>query len=315
MKKNFKNASVLAEGEFIIRFAGEGLVTADVVAESLLGWSDLYRRVPSILGEYHPAFRNMRLVPFVESIESGSLKLRALLRLVMASEADAEALEKSLAELKDAAVKTLLENVSKMNDPGKMVVSAVLGAALTAGMLNMSGCLDKQDRNTISNNSGIIINNSAINLNVDPARISKMVDSATRDNARLTKQVLSALKPAGPLSDGTVSIGDAGTNLVVSAEAAKIVARTNPEDLKPRIEVRRIKGTPMNIRAIDLDKKTSGWAAVFPEISTNRIRITVADGISLKAPGTFHGDIDLDMAIDLDGNEKPKSAHLLRINK
>lgn len=313
--KNLVRSPILSEGEFIIRFAGSGRVTADVVAESLLGWDGLYRRIPSILEEYNPAFQYLRVVPFVESIESGSLRFRTLLRLVTSSEQDAEAFEKSLAELKDSAVKTFLENVSRMNDPGKMIVSGVLGAALAAGMINMSGCLDKTDRNVINGNTGIIINNSSVSLKVDPARAYGMVEDATRDHARLTRQAMAALKPAGNLSDGTVVIGDGETDLVVSAEAAKIVARTRPEDLKPRIEIRKFKNTTMNVRAIDLDKKTSGWAAVFPAISSNRIRITVADGVALKTPGTFQGDIELEMAIDIDGREKPKKAHLLRINK
>lgn len=305
---------VFAEGEFTVHFAGNGLLTADIVAECLTGWNGLYRRVPAILGEYHPAFRHLRMVPFIESIDHGSMIARIFARLVTNSEQDAQAMERDIDALADITKQTVLENIARMNIEGKNVIYAVLGGALAIGALNMAGYLGAPERATITNDSGLIINNSAINMNVTPAALTNMVELATRDNARLTRQTLAALRPAGVLSDGVVSIGDAGSNVIVSASAAKIISRINPAELKPRIETRRILNTPINIRAIDLDKKTSGWAVVVPATSPKRIKLTVADQVQLTTAGSFYGDVDLDVAIDLDGNETPKKAHLLRIS-
>lgn len=306
---------IFAEGEFIVKFAGSGLLTAEIVAESLSGWNGLYRRVPGILGEYHPAFKHLRMVPFVESIDHGSMIARILARLVTTNEQDAAAMERDIDALTDLAKQTLLENVARMNIEGKNAIYAILGGAVAIGALNMAGYLARPERATITNESGVVINNSAINLHIAPGELTNMIELATRDNARLTKQTLAALRPAGVLSEGVVNIGDTGTNIVVSAAAARIVAYTNPDDLKPRIETRRLVNTPIDIRAIDLDKKTSGWAVVLPSVSSNRVRLTVSDSIQLTSAGSFTGDVDLDVAVDLDGAEKPRKAHLLRVSQ
>lgn len=314
MKSN-GDTRIFAEGEFVIKFAGDGLLTAELVSESLAGWNGLYGRVPKILGEYHPAFKHLMMVPFIESIDHGSMIARIVARLITKSEDDARAMERDIDALGDIVKQTLLENVSRMNVDGKNVIYAVLGGAVAYGALNLSGYLGKPERDTISNGSGLVINNSAININIDSAKLMEMVEFATKDNTRLTKQTLSALRPAGVLSDGTVYIGGDESNIVVSAETAKIIARTNPDDLKPRIEERRLLNTLIDIRAIDLDKKTSGWAAIVPAISTNRIRLTVADSVKVSTAGSFFGDVTVDVAIDLDGKEQPRKVHLLKISE
>jgi hypothetical protein len=303
-----------AEGEFKIRFAGEGILTADVVAESLWGWHGLYVRIPGILGERFPPFKYLRLVPILDTIDHGSMVARIVARLVAKSDADARAMEESLDAQVDLITSELLENVSRMNTAGKYALAAVLGGVVMHGFMNVSGYLKEPERATINNASGNVMNNSAIYLNVDPGTFTGMIDTATKDNAQLTRQTLSALRPSAALSDGSIQIGDDGTNLVITADAAKIIARTKPSDLMPRIESRRCTNTIVNVRAIDLDKKTSGWAAIVPEVSTNRIRLTVADSVRLTAAGSFRGDVDVDIAIDLDGNETPKKAHLLRLS-
>jgi len=306
---------VFAEGELLIRFPGEGLLPVGVVGESLVAWGALYARVPSVLSVYHPVFRHLRLIPFVEQIESGSLSTRIIARILMKDPQAALQFEQELDALSDLAIRLVLENIAKMNTSGKIVIGSVVGAALIHGIINIGGYLDKDARGIVNSGSGIVLNNCAINLNVTPGKVSEMVDLATKDNVRLTRQTISALRPSAILSDGKVEIGELGTNVVIDSAAASIISRVDPDSLKPRIDVRPLRNVAIDIRAIDLDKKKSGWAVILSKYPGKRIPLTVPESLKLQRVGQFMADVDVDVAIDLNGVEKPKKAHLLKIIK
>jgi hypothetical protein len=57
-----------------------------------------------------------------------------------------------------------------MNDSHKMFVSAALGAMLSSWLINISGCNVKDDRTVINNDRGVIIINSALNLDLPASK-------------------------------------------------------------------------------------------------------------------------------------------------
>lgn len=129
-------------------------------------------------------------------------------------EQSAEAMQNDIAKLKKDALDILQRNVHNMNEPGKKIIYAAIGGVIVYGMMNVSGYLSKEARTSITNASGLVINNSAINLNITPAKLHE-----------------------------------------------------------------------------------------------------IADPVKLTTAGQFFADVDVDIAIDLDGVEKPKKAHLIRITK
>ncbi|MDF7802086.1 hypothetical protein P4C99_21625 [Pontiellaceae bacterium B1224] len=124
MKSN-GDTRIFAEGEFIIKFAGDGLLTAELVAESLAGWNGLYGRVPKVLGEYHPAFKHMMMVPFVESIDHGSMIARIVARLVTKSEDDARAMERDIDALGDSSGHLYVIAANKREGEGRVSQSFI----------------------------------------------------------------------------------------------------------------------------------------------------------------------------------------------
>jgi hypothetical protein len=175
------------------------------------------------------------------------------------------------------------------------------------------GYLGESDRSVLSNNSHSIIAQGSIYFGTQPDELLRMVGAATRDNARLTKQTMAALGPAASLSEDVVQIGDQDASLSMSSAAARLVASINPDDLKPRKEIRQLHDVPISVRALDLDKKTSGWAAVISNVSPNRLRLTLENNVTIQQAGTFVGDVDVEFDVDLDGNATPRHAHLVRL--
>lgn len=201
-----------------------------------------------------------------------------------------------------------------MNPAGKSIVSAIVGGTVVWGALHISGYLDRAERDTISNQSGIVINQSAVQLNITPAAFTQLLDDGIRDNKTLVRQTIQALTPAKALDQGHITIGEDGQAITLDGASARIIARTRADELKPRTETRRHQDEQLIIRALDLDKTTTGWAGVIPSISPNRIRLTLDPSVQITAPGAYTATLDLDVQIDLDGNEKPKVAHILRLN-
>ncbi len=302
---------LLSESEFTVSFAGEGLVRAEALAESLVGWSGIYGRVPSVLAQKYNGFRDYQMLVFVEAIDQGSLIAKIWARLVAKSDEAAEQMERDIDRLANDAVRTLLTNIKRMNDPGKKILTAAVGGVITLGALNMMGYLDDQQQVAINNSTNAIINQGAIYFSTTPAEFMGMVSRATRDNVTLTKQTMAALRPAAALTDGTVQIGDAGNNIIVTGAAAKVVASMSSAQLEPRLETRHLTNAAISIRALDLDRKTSGWAAVIPDLSPRRVRLTLHDSVNISTPGTYIANVDVDVLVDLDGTARPKSAHVL----
>lgn len=305
----------VAEGHFAIRFDGEGLISAELLAQCLSGWGGLYGRVPAILAGRHPAFAHVCAAVYVDEIEQGSLWLKAMIRLLAKDAEAAERIERSVREIADCVKREFWDSVTRMNPAGKHIVSAAVGGAIALGAAGLMGYFDEADRSVINASHGSIVNQGAIYFGTSPTDFSGILERTTKRRARLTRDTIAALRPAQPLSSGSVCIDPGETNLVVDAGAAKIIARTNYEDLHPRIETRRLARTAISVRALDLDRKTSGWAAIFPDVSARRIRASLASGVRITSTGTYLVDAEIDMEVDLDGNETPIKARILSVHE
>lgn len=315
MSEQWLTNGIFSEGEILVTFGGSGLLSAEVLAASIDGWNGIYERIPRVLSVQHPLFKHLRLNLYIEAVDPGSKIIKAFIRIVAKSEQDAEILERKLNELASGATKTLLESIHLMSPTGKIVLGSALTIIVAASMINIAGFLGNSDRVSINNVSHSIINVGAGHLQIEPSVAYRMVEDATRDPKRLASQTISALGPSAVLSHGTLTVGEGQGAIVISGEEARIIANVSPDDLTPRIEERVLRDTTIIVRALDLDKKTSGWAGYIPDLGNRRTRFILADSVSLDAAGSFIGDVTAEVAIDLDGNEKVKRATITSITQ
>ena len=303
---------ILREGEVPIRFDGDGLLPAAILAESVDGWGNLFRRVPRVIEQRYPSFHSVELYPFVISVDPGSKILRFAYRLAFKDAAAADKFEEDMAAYLELGKDAFWENLHNVNKTN-LIIAAILGGVATLGFQKLMPSMSGAEQNLISDSSSAIINNGSIYIASDPRELVDMVTKATKDPAKVTKKTLSAFRPAGALQ-GQVSIGPSDANLVIPEGAARLVANTSYDDLKPAIDIRKHVKTPVSIRALDLDSRTTGWKAILPDISgEKRVRVTLAGNVKIKEAKTFFADVEVEVEVNVDGKEKVKSVTIFAV--
>lgn len=256
------------------------------VAETLLALDRIARMCPRVL-ERLTQVDIADIQVYVDTIESGSLLEKVVVKLIFRDEASFDAFLDKLGE--------------RIRQPGMTraafigVVLAVVvgyGAWLAAKVSNPGG------QTTISGNNTTIINVGAGMVEMTPEAFQAVVESAIVNQKSLAKETVKLFKPAR--GDGQSSLVIDG-NTATSFPPAVIAATPRLVEVDKQDKVQDIKDADLQIRAMDLDSGKRGWAALIPGLIDRRVRLKldsnirpadIADKFSVRADVSVYYKLD-----------------------
>lgn len=270
------------------------------VAESLLALERIVRFVPRALGDLTRVdIEDVGI--FVDSIESGSLWQKIIIKIGFGSE-----------EALDAFLDRIGEKVRKPGMPRNVLIGAVIatlvgyGAWLAAKVGNPAG------QTTITANNNTIINLGAGQVDVTPEAFRAIVEAAVTDKKELAQSTVRMFQAARSDREASIVI-DGNNEMTFSPDVIAATPKKVSIDKQEKIE--DLRDVDLQIRATDLDSITRGWAAVIPGKIDRRVRLkldpgirpsTIADKFSVRA------DVSVFYRIDKEGKKFIPEYILLR---
>lgn len=164
----------------------------------------------------------------------------------------------------------------------------------------------------IENVSNSILNVGAGSLNIPPAELQKMVFDAMPNKAVAASNAVKIIRPA-KFEPGAKITFDNRPDLVVTSEAIKEVPAVPGEADDTRLQTALLTNTLIDIRALDRDNKTKGWAAIVPGFSARRAKMEVGPSIDqsdLIGKTNVTGDVEITFRTNARGVDVPKRIFL-----
>ena len=230
------------------------------------------------------------------SIELGSYKENFLVRMVFGSGEDAERKIEELRQklgLKEMNAKTLI---------GFLLAAAlVYGAYLTLKPGSPSSVHIENSFNTIGRE-----------MNLKPEEVMALMEEAINNKEDLKKHVVKLAHPGGVSQGGEIRI-DGNDAFTIPAEIVNGIP-TRYEKKEAEEPFQDFDNVTIVLRAMDLDRPTTGWWAIVGEISDKRLPVEISADIN---PATIPigkntpVDITVVYKVDSHGNKTPKR-YLLR---
>lgn len=266
-------------------------VTAGALADSLMGLEGIAEKSLLILKQLAPHIGPMECQLLVTSIEIGSYNENFIYRLIFGK---GKAAEKKIDELRTALK---LDNM----DPKKIVAIAV-SAALVYGVWLFAKPDEPANVHIINS-----FNSIGTDLNMSHEEVIALLDSAIHNKEDLKRKTVKLIRPQGDTQPGDLSLTGPYA-LRLPAEALKSIPAeySKPEKDEPETE---LKNVPFIVRAMDLDRPGTGWAAILPELDERRLPLALDPGInplSLPPGKIIYGDLTVIHSLDRHGNKKAK---------
>lgn len=293
------NPSVLTT-EHHFYFATNAPITAQTLAESLLGLDGIVRRSANVLQRLLPNTTISDVDVLITSIQLGSYKENFIVRILFG---EGEEAEKKIEELR----KTLmLENMT-----GKKIVAFAITAAIAyAAWLHLKPGDPAQIH--IENSFNTI--GGEVGMNRE--QVIGVLDAALGNKKEeLKKNVVKLVHPGGMASSGSLTI-DQNEAFSIPTEVVENVPVQYEKDQEDE-PFKDLENVQLSVRALDLDNPRRGWWAIAPDIAQERrINMRVAEDIDLRTISTgkyFYANITVFFKVDKNGNKTAKRFLLRKI--
>lgn len=232
------------------------------VIDALQSLQALMKTVPKVIeGITETKIRATEL--HIERIESGSLSETVLLTLFFKDE---DELKKFMAKIRE-------------NPKLKYtLVGFALAGVVMYGIQSVSG--SKGDTPQIQANNNTIIAIGADATNMAPEALTAIIEAAVSNKKENAKQAVKFVSPARSDPESSVSLlGENGPEIEITPKAIGETPRVVGEIRDQKIE--DISNVEVQIRATDLDSKSSGWAGKIEGI-TSRTKIELDPRVDEK---------------------------------
>lgn len=235
------------------------------IVDSLQGWEAIIKQSKGVLAELTGS-DILDIEVRVQKLEVGSLTEKILVKLGFGNEENFD---------------RFLENAhQKYIGEGKMrstLVWAVIAALLATGMYHVVKNMAPDNASHFEANNNVIINIGAGETNISPERINSVLNSTLVDQKIVAKGAVKILSPARNDENATLSIGSDNTSVTIPTD---LIKKTPTEVIfEPDTYTRDHYDVDLEIRALDLDNPTKGWAAVIPGLVDRRVKLVLAPDI------------------------------------
>ncbi|MGP1519841.1 MAG: hypothetical protein ACTTIY_08970 [Haemophilus parainfluenzae] len=256
-------------------FSTRKAVSVKEVIKSLQGLENVIKCSKSSLERvYDTELQKVEL--YIQQIEEGSLTEDILIRLFFK---DKKSLNKFLDKCRDKV------GNEKMKWLGA-TLGVVIGAGLLVGLFNAN----RTQLNENSNNQTTInLTNNYYGNSVWKEGAELTNQSSDEFRKQIEKETRSQIKTLaqGAIDTITPARNDKNSTLTLSSEnvAVKINSQMIKNAPEGKLEFKTLEHSDtfldvdLEIRALDLDSNTKGWAGVIPNIVTKRVKIEVKDGV------------------------------------
>lgn len=282
-----------------IKYTTKQPVPIPEMVEALLGLEQIIKRSPAVLEELFPETHICDVRVFVESLESGSLTEDILVKFLFGSQEEFDAfIEKARKRCRMDIIK---ENKALFS---AIIIALILGGVIYA--VKKSGA-EAQKIVQIEANNNTIINLGAGMVELSPQEFRAIIETVVKADTKLAKDAIHIIKPAKN-EDATVEFDGNKETMITSNTVASTPSYLYQED-EAAEHFEDLNDVSLEIRAMDLDRKRQGWAAVVPSVSDERARLqidAVIDLESLKGMTQLKGDVTLIWLMAEDGSKTLK---------
>lgn len=237
---------------------------------------------------------------FVASIESGSLLEEIVIKFVFGSQQEFDAFIKSIRE--KCHMDILKDN--------KVLFSTIIIALVLAGGLyaiKKSGG-DPEKVMQIEANNNTIINLGAGMVELSPEAFRAIIETAIKKDTTLAKDAIHVIRPAKKNAAAEIIFDGNDSTKITNSTVSSVPTYLYQED-EAAEHFEDLTDAVLEVRAMDLDRKRLGWAAVVPSASKDRARLqidAVIDLETLKGKTRLKGDVTLVWFINADGSRTLK---------
>lgn len=252
------------------------------IIESLQGWEAIIKQSKGVLAELTGS-DILDIEVRVQKLEVGSLTEKILIKLGFGDEENFD---------------KFLENAhERYIGEGKMrsaLVWTVIAGVLATGMYLAVKNMAPNNASHFEANNNIIINIGAGETNISPERIQSVLNSTLVDKKTAAKGAVKILSPARNDENATLMIGNDNASVTIPSD---LISKTPTEvSFEADTYTRDHYDVDLEIRALDLDNPTKGWAAVIPGLVDRRVKLVLAPGIKpedLSHKFAFRADVTI----------------------
>ncbi|MEQ1543423.1 hypothetical protein [Methyloglobulus sp.] len=245
-----------------IYYSNKESVPLREVAESLMALDEVFKQSSSILEALFPGTTIESVEVFFNELQSGSISEDLFVKFVFGSQ---ENLEKFI----DNSRKQL--KIEELANKPLLLSAIVITLILSAGyyLLDKDKSSNLNHKIAINGNNNTIIQLTANEFDIEPEKYKSIVEDAI--NKKLTKNAVKVVRPAKLDEDSSIKVG-VDKNLEINNASVKAMPSYIQESEEEDI-IEDIKGIELEIRAIDLDSKKTGWHVVAPNLHGKRIKM------------------------------------------
>jgi len=270
------------------------------LVEALLSLEKVIHRSPAVLEELFPNTHIYDVKVFVKSLESGSLIEDILVKFVFGNQQEFEAFITSVRE--KCHMDVLKDNKALFST---IIIALVLAGGLYA--IKKSGG-DPEKVMQIEANNNTIINLGAGMVELSPEAFRAIIETAIKKDTTLAKDAIHVIRPAKKNGAAEIIFDGNDSTKITNSTVASVPTYLYQED-EAAEHFEDLTAAVLEVRAMDLDRKRLGWAAVVPSASKDRARLqidAVIDLETLKGKTQLKGDVTLVWFINEDGSRNLK---------
>lgn len=279
-------------------YSTENPVSVKEIIKSLQGWEAIAKQSLDV-------FVNLTECEIdgveleVELLRSGSLYEDLVIKLLFGSQEKLDKfVEKCHAVIGEGAVRNTL-------------VFAVVSGMVGYGLYLASSAMSPDKVTHFEANNNTIINIGAGAANLTPEGLKSVIETSVRNPKSLAEGAVKVISPARSDENASLTIGDGQQTIVIPPETIRQAPTSVSID--PLTQVRDYSDVDIQIRALDLDNPSKGWAAVVPGIIERRVKLVLDPNVSAESLSgrlSFRGDITV--ISTLKNNEYKPTEILLR---
>lgn len=291
-----------------IFYSNQHAVPAVEIADALLALDRLVQRIPNVMRLAVPRTPKIKARLYVEQVESGSLQEDIIVALGFGSK---EEMDTTLAMWRKKLGIDLKTRAG--------VIRAILYGLVAIGVYHAIGVgvqkvfsptPEQKAQMEVSHNT--IIQIGAGELQMTPEQFSAVLKAVPNQN----KNAADAVRFIAPAKR------DAKADIVIDGDATvsfptDYIAAT-PTDFQPpdTSDFNVANDVAIELRALDLDSTSSGWAAVIPSISPRRVKLELAETIKpadLFGRKFITGDVEITSKKNKAGQPDVRGYRLIQV--
>ncbi|WP_447722841.1 hypothetical protein [Edwardsiella tarda] len=281
-------------------YSTENPVSVKEIIKSLQGWEAIVKQSRDVFAKLTDCeIDGVELE--VELLRAGSLYEDVVIKILFGSQEKMdEFVNKCHAKIGDGAMRNAL-------------VFAVVTGLVGYGLYLASTAMNANSTPHFEANNNIIINIGAGEANLTPDGLKSVIETSVKNKKALAEGAIKAIAPARNDDNASLRIGH-GKQVVVIPQETIRQAPTSVT-MEPLTKSTNYPDVDIQIRALDLDTPSKGWAAVVPGIIDRRVKLILDPSLSpdtLSGKMSFRGDITVTYSLSSKDNEYHPTEIMLR---